>query len=66
MDECKKHSGLAVSIEGLEKRSDELHDVNEDQWTAINNLRNRPPVWATVILMTLSALVGVLGTLAVR
>ncbi len=63
MDECKKHSGLVEKIGGIEKRCNELHEVNEDQWTAINNLRNRLPVWATVILMIMSGVVGVLGTM---
>lgn len=63
MPKCDDHSGVCTNIENLQKKCDELHEVNEDQWTAINNLRNRLPVWATVILMVMSGLVGVLGTI---
>ncbi len=61
---CEEHSGVCNNIANLAKRYDELHEVDEDQWTAINNLRSRPPVWATVILMIMSGIIGVLGTMA--
>ena len=35
-----------------------LRQSDLDQWTAINQLRNRLPLWATVILMVMSGLVG--------
>lgn len=66
MPKCDDHSGVCTNIKNLQKKCDELHEVNEDQWTAINNLRNRLPVWATVILMIMSGVVGVLGTMVVR
>jgi hypothetical protein len=61
---CNEHSGLCMNIRNLQDKCEELHKVNEDQWTAINNLRNRLPVWATITLMIMSALIGVMGTKA--
>lgn len=43
-----------AEIETL-KRSD------VDQWTAINNLRNRLPLWATMAMTGGGALIGFLG-----
>ena len=37
----------------------ELKGVDGEQWTAINNLRNRLPTWATAIISLLSFLLGI-------
>ena len=42
----------------LQSRVGRLEQDNIDQWKTINSLRNRPPVWTTVVLMALSGLVG--------
>ena len=42
----------------LQGRVDRLEQDSGDQWTAINSLRNRLPVWATVVMMVLSAMIG--------
>ncbi len=45
---CGEHS---KAIEVLEKD-------NTDQWAAIDKLRNRPPVWATVVISVLTFALG--------
>lgn len=64
MTKCNEHSGVCMNIENLQKKCEDLHVVNEDQWTAINNLRNRLPVWATLALMIMSGVLGVAATKA--
>lgn len=41
-----------------EVRLDHLEYENKEQWEAINHLRNRPPVWATVVISLLTFLLG--------
>jgi len=48
---CDAHSGLLSDIKFLKKDNDE-------QWTAINQLRNRLPTWATVVISLLTFLLG--------
>ncbi len=48
---CAAGVDLQGRMKSLEKDSDE-------QWKTINGLRNRLPVWATAVMMVLSAFVG--------
>ena len=48
---CSQHSGFLTEIETL-KESD------KEQWLAINQLRNRLPVWATLFISFLTFLLG--------
>lgn len=41
-----------------EQRLGTLEKETEDQWTAINRLRDRLPVWATVVISLLTFLLG--------
>jgi hypothetical protein len=50
-------------IIALEKDVGEVKGTNEQQWTAINSLRNRLPPWAVAVASAGAALVGVLCTL---
>lgn len=50
---CPAHSGLRESI-----RQHDLQIV--DLWGAFNNIRNRPPVWATALMSFLTFIVGIL------
>lgn len=54
---CKAHSGIDQKLRNLE--SD-----NVEQWTAINQLRNRLPVWATIVISLLTFLLGATATYA--
>lgn len=51
MELCKAHSGIEQQLENLE------NDTKE-QWTAINQLRNRLPVWATIVISLLTFFLG--------
>ena len=44
---CQRHSAIESEIKRLQKDTDE-------QWTAINQLRNRPPVWVTFLISGLT------------
>jgi len=54
---CQMHSGII-------ERLDSLDDDRKEQWLAIDKLRNRPPVWATVVLALLTGLLGASATYA--
>lgn len=54
---CKAHSGIDQRLMGLENDT-------KDQWTAINQLRNRLPVWATIVISLLTFLLGATATYA--
>jgi hypothetical protein len=50
-EKCQEHSGLVAEVKFCKKET-------EDQWTAINNLRNRLPTWATITISLLTFLLG--------
>jgi len=54
---CKAHSGIDKRIENVEKDT-------KEQWTAINQLRNRLPTWATFVISLLTFLLGTTATYA--
>ena len=54
---CKHHSGFEQQLIELQKDKDE-------QWDAINALRNRLPTWATIVISLLTFLLGCSVTLA--
>ena len=54
---CKAHSGIEQKLNNLE------NDTKE-QWTAINQLRNRLPTWATFVISLLTFLLGATATYA--
>lgn len=53
MDEevCKQHSGLVQMVK-------DVKDDTDKQWTELGRIRNRPPVWCTVVIGLLSGLLG--------
>lgn len=54
---CKHHSGLVQTIA-------DVKDDTDKQWTEINHIKNRPPVWCTVVIAVLSGLLGSVLTYA--
>lgn len=57
MELCQAHSGIETQLENLENDT-------KQQWTAINQLRNRLPVWATIVISLLTFLLGATATYA--
>ncbi len=53
-------------IISLEGRIVDLAGVDDEQWQAINTIRNRLPAWATAIISLLTFLCGILLTVAVK
>jgi len=51
-DECC--SEIKVVLDRTDRHEGELKDV----WSAINGIRNRPPVWATVAMTFLAGALG--------
>ena len=41
-----------------ESKIERLEKETEEQWTAINKLRDRLPVWATIVISLLTFLLG--------
>ena len=54
---CTEHSGMVADIKTL-KMSD------EKQWKEIDGLRNRLPVWATIVISVLTFSLGATATYA--
>lgn len=54
---CKQHSGLFQMVK-------DVKDDTGKQWTEINHIKNRPPVWCTVVIAILSASLGSVLTYA--
>ena len=54
---CKAHSGFGARLTTVE-------DDTEKQWTVLDKLRNRPPIWATVVIALLTGLLGASATYA--
>ena len=54
---CKQHSMLVQMVE-------DVRDDTNKQWTEINHIKNRPPVWCTVVIALLSASLGSVLTYA--
>ena len=63
--DCTIGAEVRVEIKGLKERTDDLHEVDEQQWDALTKLRDRLPVWATLAFAALCTIIGVLATLAV-
>jgi len=56
---CEAHSGLEARMVSLEKSNDEL-------WKALNSVRNRPPVWCTLIISLLTFGMGFVTALKIK
>ena len=54
--QCPACSGIVARLTNVEKDT-------TDQWTAINQIRNRLPVWATAMISFLTFVIGILATL---
>lgn len=54
---CPLHSGIEADVT-------QLKTDNEKQWAAIDQLRNRLPVWATAVISVLTFLLGAALTYA--
>lgn len=64
-EDCVIGAQLTERVNALSSRTTDLHNVNEQQWDAINALRNRLPTWATAVATACGGLIGVLVTLLV-
>jgi len=54
---CKQHSGLVQMVK-------DVRDDTDKQWTEINRIKNRPPVWCTILMMVMSGFIGSILTYA--
>lgn len=55
---CKAHSGLVQTIT-------DVKDDTDKQWTEINHIKNRPPIWCTTVIALLAGVMGsLLGSIA--
>lgn len=61
--DCIIGAECRTEINGLKTRNVELHAVDEQQWDVLNKLRDRLPVWGTLVFGTLTAIIAVLATL---
>lgn len=48
---CEEHSGFEARLVNLE-------DSDKKQWTSIEKIQNRLPVWGTVVISLLTFLLG--------
>lgn len=59
-------AGLEKTVEANAARLTEATEEHIRMWEAIEHLRYRPPVWATLVMMALSGIVGMLAGPLVR
>lgn len=64
MENEEKPNGLCRAHSGFEARLSTVEDDTEKQWTVLDKLRNRPPVWATVVIALLTGFLGASATYA--
>ncbi|ATW24805.1 hypothetical protein [Candidatus Formimonas warabiya] len=59
---CKEHSGTCANIvalgEKIDSNAEENREAHKQLWEAINSLRNRLPVWATLFISFLTMCLG--------
>ncbi len=64
---CIDGARHASRLDAYDKELARLQAVDQEQWTMINQIHSRLPVWTTAIISLLTLLIGVLLTLvAVR
>lgn len=61
--ECPVGASNTAKIEGLMLTCAELREADRELWTAVNQIKNRLPLWATFIITGLASLVTLLATL---
>ena len=64
MAENKNPNGLCKLHSGFDARLEKVESDTEKQWTVLDKLRNRPPIWATVVIALLTGLLGASATYA--
>ena len=57
MEVCKEHSGILQMVK-------DVRDDTDKQWLEINHIKNRPPVWCTILMMVMSGFIGSILTYA--
>lgn len=63
--DCTVGATCTANITNITERLTTMHEVDQDQWDAINRIQNRLPVWATFVMSGLTGIIGVLVTLLV-
>ena len=48
----------AVKFDEVDRRFENHSDVHDELWGAINDLRNRLPLWATLLIAFLASICG--------
>ena len=64
MEEEKKANGLCKAHSGIDARLKTVEDETTKQWDVLDKLRNRPPVWATIVISVLTFALGASATYA--
>lgn len=54
---CNQHSMMLQMVK-------DVRDDTDKQWTEINRIKNRPPIWCTAVIALLSGLLGSVLTYA--
>jgi hypothetical protein len=62
--EEQQYSNFCDAHSGVENRLKNLEDSDSKQWVTIDQLRNRLPVWGTVVISLLTFLLGCALTFA--
>jgi len=65
-DDCTIGAVHTTEICALQAEDARLHAVDQEQWRAINQIKNRLPVWATLVISLLTFLCGILGSLRAK
>lgn len=61
--DCPVGASNKAKIEGLMSTCVALHETDKELWAAVNQIKNRLPLWATFLLTGLASIVTLLATL---
>jgi len=61
--DCPVGASNTAKIEGLMSTCAELRDEDRELWSAVNQIKNRLPLWATFLITGLASIVTLLATL---
>ena len=60
----EKEDGYCLGHSGIDERISKVETETEKQWKVLDQLRNRLPVWATIVISLLTFLLGASVTYA--
>lgn len=65
-DDCTIGATHTADIASLQRLAEENREDHTRMWDAMDKLKNRLPLWATLVISILMAVLGILATMAAK